>query len=81
VKIYAWPYFLEVQGKVCRSDSNFGVAVAFGQIESRYASVLNACLLEANRNNVTALVEVFQSRAVSFWPNKGWVDTTHRSSQ
>ena len=49
VKIYAWPYFLEVQGKVCRSDSNFGVAVAFGQIESCYASVLNACLLEAEQ--------------------------------
>jgi len=47
VKIYAWPYFLQVQGKVCRSDPNFGVAVAFGQIESRYVPVLNACLLEA----------------------------------
>jgi hypothetical protein len=49
VKIYAWPYFLQVQGKVCRSDSNFGVVVGFGQIESRYASVLNACLLEAEQ--------------------------------
>jgi hypothetical protein len=49
VKIYAWPYFLQVQGKVCRPDPNFGVAVGFGQIESRYVSVLNACLLEAEQ--------------------------------
>jgi PilZ domain len=49
VKIYAWPYFLEVRGKVCHSDPSFRVAVAFGQIESRYASVLDACLLEAEQ--------------------------------
>jgi PilZ domain len=49
VKIYAWPHFLRVQGKVCRCDPNFRVAVAFGQIESHYVSVLNACLLEAEQ--------------------------------
>src|SRR6266403_2867033 len=57
VKIYAWPYFLQVQGKVCRSDSNFGVAVAFGQIESRYVSVLNACLLEAEQKQRNRTVD------------------------
>jgi hypothetical protein len=45
VKIYAWPHFLQVRGTICRSDLN-GVAVAFSEIESRYVSVLNACLLE-----------------------------------
>jgi len=57
VKIYAWPYFLQVQGKVCRSDPNFGVAVAFGQIESRYVSVLNACLLEAEQKQRNRTVD------------------------
>ena len=57
VKIYAWPYFLQVQGKVCRSDSNFGVAVAFGQIESRYVPVLNACLLEAEQKQHNRTVD------------------------
>jgi len=57
VKIYAWPHFLQVQGKVCRSDSNFGVAVAFGQIESRYVSVLNACLLEAEQKQRNRTVD------------------------
>ena len=49
VKIYAWPHFLQVQGKVCRSDPDLLVAVAFGQIESCYVSVLDACLLEAEQ--------------------------------
>ena len=57
VKIYAWPYFLQVQGKVCRSDSNFGVAVAFGQIEARYVSVLNACLLGAEQKQHNRTVD------------------------
>jgi hypothetical protein len=57
VKIYAWPYFLQVQGKVCRSDPNFGVGVVFGQIESRYASVLNACLLEAEQKQLNRTVD------------------------
>jgi hypothetical protein len=47
VKIFAWPYFFQVRGKVFLSDPNFGVAVAFGQIESRDVSELNACLLDA----------------------------------
>ncbi len=46
VKIYAWPHFFQVHGTVCQSDPNFGVAVAFSEIEPRYVSVLNACLQE-----------------------------------
>jgi hypothetical protein len=57
VKIYAWPYFLQVQGKVSRSDPDFCVAVAFGQIESRYVSVLNACLLEAKQEQRNLMVD------------------------
>lgn len=57
VKIYAWPYFLQVQGKICRSDPNFCVAVAFGQIESRCVSVLNACLLEAEQKQRNRTVD------------------------
>jgi PilZ domain len=49
LRIYAWPYYLEVQGKVCDSDPHLSVAVAFGQIESRYVPELNACLLEAEQ--------------------------------
>lgn len=57
VKIYAWPYFLQVQGKVFPFDSSFGVAVAFGQIESRYVSVLNACLLEEEQKQRNRTVD------------------------
>lgn len=46
VKIYAWPHFFQVRGKVCQSDPNVGVAVAFSEIEPRYVGALNACLLE-----------------------------------
>jgi len=46
VKIYAWPHFFQVHGTVCHSDPNFGIAVAFSEIEPRYVSVLNACLQE-----------------------------------
>ncbi len=46
VKIYAWPHFFEVHGTVSQSDPNLGVAVAFSEIEQRYVSALNACLLE-----------------------------------
>jgi hypothetical protein len=49
LKIYAWPYFFQVNGKVFLSDPDFGVTVAFDQIESRYVSELNACLLEAEQ--------------------------------
>jgi hypothetical protein len=57
VKIYAWPYFLQVQGKVCGSDPNLGVAVAFGQIESRYVPALDACLLEAEQKQRNRTVD------------------------
>ncbi len=50
LKIYAWPYFFQVHGKVFLSDPNFGVAVAFVQIESRCVSELNACRLDAEQN-------------------------------
>ena len=46
VKIYSWPHFFQVYGTVCQSDPNFGVAVAFSEIEPRYISVLDACLRE-----------------------------------
>jgi hypothetical protein len=46
VKIYAWPHFFQVHGTVSQSDPNFGVAVTFSEIEPRYVSVLNTCLLE-----------------------------------
>jgi hypothetical protein len=46
VKIYAWPHFFQVHGRVRQSDPNFGLAVAFSEIEPRYVSVLDACLLE-----------------------------------
>jgi hypothetical protein len=49
VKIYAWPHFFQVRGTACRSDSEFGVAIEFGQIEAQYISVLNACLLEIEK--------------------------------
>jgi hypothetical protein len=47
--VFAWPYFFHVHGKVFLSDPNFGVAVAFDHIESRYVSELNACLLDAEQ--------------------------------
>ena len=46
VKIYAWPHFFQVHGAVSQSDPNFGIAVTFSEIEPRYVSVLNTCLLE-----------------------------------
>jgi hypothetical protein len=49
VKIYAWPHFFQVRGTVCHSDSEFGVAIEFGEIEAQYISVLNACLLEIEK--------------------------------
>jgi len=49
LKVFAWPHFFQVHCKVFLSDPNFGVAVAFDQIESRYASELNACLLDAEQ--------------------------------
>jgi hypothetical protein len=53
VKIYAWPHFLQVHGVVCDSDPNI-VAITFGEIEPRYASVLNACLLEIKQKEGNA---------------------------
>jgi hypothetical protein len=50
VKIYAWPHFFEVHGTVSRSDAKFGIGVEFGEIEPRYISALNACLLEIEQN-------------------------------
>jgi hypothetical protein len=49
VKIYAWPHFFQVRGTVRHSDSEFGVAIEFGEIEAQYISVLNACLLEIEK--------------------------------
>jgi hypothetical protein len=49
VKIYAWPHFFQVRGTVCHSDPKAGVAVAFSEIDPRYVSILNACLLEAGQ--------------------------------
>jgi len=49
LKIFAWPYFFQVHGKVFLSDPNFGVTVAFDPIESRYVTELNACLLDAGQ--------------------------------
>jgi hypothetical protein len=47
VKIYAWPHFFQARGTVCYSEDRFGVGINFEKIESNYASVLEACLLEA----------------------------------
>jgi len=49
LKIYAWPYFFQVHGRVVLSDPNHGVTVAFDHIESRYVTELNACLLDAEQ--------------------------------
>jgi len=38
LKIFAWPYFFQVHGKVFLSDPDFGVTVAFDPIESRYVT-------------------------------------------
>jgi hypothetical protein len=50
VKIYAWPYFFQIRGTVCYPEHALGVVVAFEEIESDYASALEACLLEAEQN-------------------------------
>jgi hypothetical protein len=47
VKIYAWPHFFQARGTVCYSEHRIGVGVNFEKIESEFASVLEACLLEA----------------------------------
>ena len=47
VKIYAWPHFFQARGTVCHSEDRLGVGVNFEKIESGSASVLEACLLEA----------------------------------
>jgi len=49
LKGYAWPYFFQVHDKVFLYDPDFGVTVAFDQIESRYACELNPCLLDAEQ--------------------------------
>jgi hypothetical protein len=57
VKIFAWPYFFQVHGKVFLSDSDFGVTVAFEHIESRYVTELNACLLDAEQKRRNRTVD------------------------
>jgi hypothetical protein len=57
VKIFAWPYFFQVHGKVFLSDSDFGVTVAFDHIESRYVTELNACLLDAEQKRRNRTVD------------------------
>jgi len=47
VKIYAWPHFFQARGTICYSEHRIGVGVNFEKIESEYASVLEACLIEA----------------------------------
>ena len=49
VKIYAWPHFFQARGTICYSEHRIGVGVNFEKIESQYASVLEACLLEAQQ--------------------------------
>jgi hypothetical protein len=51
IRIYAWPHFFQVHGTVRQSDHNFGVAVAFDEIEPRYVSALDACLLEMEQKD------------------------------
>jgi hypothetical protein len=83
VKIYTWPYYLEVQGKVWRSDPNLGVFVAFGQIESRYVSVLNACLLEAKQKqpNRTVDLESSYERRSQITAKKCYANKSNRGRQ
>jgi PilZ domain-containing protein len=57
VRIYAWPHFFQVHGTVHQSDPNLGVAVAFGEIEPRYVSVLDACLQEMERKESNSLTD------------------------
>jgi hypothetical protein len=47
VRIYAWPHFFQVRGTVCYAEHRIGVGVNFEKIESDHASVLEACLIEA----------------------------------
>jgi hypothetical protein len=57
LKIFAWPYFFQVHGKLFPSDSDFGVTVAFDHIEPRYVTELNACLLDAERKRRNRTVD------------------------
>ena len=57
LKIFAWPYFFQVHGKVFLSDSEFGVTVEFDPIESRYVTELNACLLDAEQKRRNRTVD------------------------
>jgi ABC-type spermidine/putrescine transport system permease subunit I len=45
VRIFAWPHFFQARGTV--SYLGRGLGVIFEQIESAYASTLEACLLQA----------------------------------
>ena len=47
VRIFAWPHFFQARGTVSYLER--GLGVIFEQIESKYASALEACLLEAEQ--------------------------------
>jgi hypothetical protein len=47
VKIYAWPHFFQARGTVAYLEH--GLGVTFENIESAYASALEAWLLEAEQ--------------------------------
>lgn len=47
IKIYAWPHFFQARGTLCHSEH--GLGVTFEEIESDYASALEACLLEGEQ--------------------------------
>lgn len=49
VKIYAWPHFFPARGIVRYSEPNLGVGIAFTDIEPQYVSVLDALLLEEQK--------------------------------
>lgn len=55
LKIFAWPHFFQVHGKVFLSDSDF--TVAFDHIESRYVTELNACLQDAEQKRRNRTVD------------------------
>jgi hypothetical protein len=49
VKIYAWPTFSRPE-ELFVSRLEYGVGVTFENIESGYASALEACLVEAEQH-------------------------------
>ena len=52
VKVYAWPHFFQARGTVYQWERGRGIGVTFEKIASDFTSAFEACLLEAEHNQL-----------------------------